>query len=216
MATIGLWGIYTGIRGNDGNVVCDADTGLDAKGVYFVGTDKKTGNLGSKTANITGLAATPTKIDGNNQVVDVSNPPSSPSVAWTANEINYLVKQKILGRKANGKGGFVDTDDTVECPLIIVSQSTITRKKVYFCFGRGVFNETGHNVQTNTSTAEIRSDDSLTYTALSYDKFGDKPYAVFYEDDPKFDEKAMFDMVFPGQTLITASESSVTTGEHSK
>ena len=102
MATIGLWGIYTGIRGNDGNVVCDADTGLDAKGVYFVGTDKKTGNLGSKTANITGLAATPTKIDGNNQVVDVSNPPLGPSVAWTAHEITCLAKQQILCRPVNG------------------------------------------------------------------------------------------------------------------
>lgn len=202
MATIGLWGIYTGIRGNDGNVVCDSKKGLSDEGVYFVSTDKNAGNLGSKTANITGLAATPTKIDGNNQVVDVTNPPSSPSVAWTANEINYLVKQKILGRESNGKGGYVDTDNTVECPLIIVSQSTISRKKVFFCFGRGVFNEASHNVQTNTSTAETRDDDNLTYTALTYDKFGGKPYAVFYEDDPQFDEKAMFDMVFPGQKMI--------------
>ncbi len=202
MATIGLWGIYTGIRGNDGNVVCDSKKGLSDEGVYFVSTDKNAGNLGSKTANITGLAATPTKIDGNNQVVDVTNPPSSPSVAWTANEINYLVKQKILGRESNGKGGYVDTDDTVECPLIIVSQSTISRKKVFFCFGRGVFNEASHNVQTNTSTAETRDDDNLTYTALTYDKFGGQPYAVFYEDDPQFDEKAMFDMVFPGQKMI--------------
>ena len=202
MATIGLWGIYTGIRGNDGNVVCDSKKGLSDEGVYFVSTDKNAGNLGSKTANITGLAATPTKIDGNNQVVDVTNPPSSPSVAWTANEINYLVKQKILGRESNGKGGYVDTDDTVECPLIIVSQSTISRKKVFFCFGRGVFNEASHNVQTNTSTAETRDDDNLTYTALTYDKFGGKTYAVFYEDDPQFDEKAMIDMVFPGQKMI--------------
>lgn len=206
MATIGLYGIYTGIRGADGNVICDDKKGLSADGIYFVGTDKKEGNLGSKTANITGLAATPTKIDGNNQVVDVSNPPSSPSVAWTANEINHVVKEKILGRVSNGKGGYFDADDTVECPLIIVSQATITRKKIYFCFGRGVFNEASHNVGTNTSTAETRDDDNLTYTALTYDKFNNKPYAIFYEDDENFDEKAMFDLVFPGQMKFTNSK----------
>ncbi|MFT8392397.1 MAG: phage tail protein [Liquorilactobacillus ghanensis] len=211
MATIGLKMLYVGLKDASGNVVADAISGLDESGVFQLDTSKANGNLGTKTANITGLSGTPTKIDGNNVTVDVSNPPSSPSVAIDSNLINYLAKEKMLGRVPNGIGGFIDGDTVPECGFIVEAQVPITLKSVFFCFGRGTFNEASHNVQTNTSTAETRDDDNLTYTALTYDKFnGDKPFATFYEGDPNFDKKAMFDLVFPGQTLITANTTTTT------
>lgn len=213
MAAIGLKMLYAGLKAADGSAVLDVDQGLSATGVYALDTDKSKGNLGTKSANITGLSGTPTKISGNNEVVDVSNPPSAPSVAVDSNLINYLVKEKILGRVSNGKGGYIDADKPVECGLIIESQSPITYKSIYYCFGRGVFNETAQNIETNTDTAETREDDNLTFTALNYAPFSGKPYAVFHEDDPKFDKKAMFDEVFPGQTYITSNTAvSGTTG----
>ncbi|MEJ1316702.1 phage tail protein [Lactiplantibacillus paraplantarum] len=201
MATLGLNMLYTGIKADDGSTVIDADKGLAAAGVYPIDTSKANGNLGTKTANISGLSGTVSKITGNNEVVDVSNPPSAPSVAIDANEINFIVKQKLLGRVSDGKGGYIDSDTPVEAGLIIESRSPVTRTAVYFCFGRGIFNEAGQNIQTNTDTAETRDDDNLTFTALNYDKFSGQPYKVYTESDPKFDKQAMFDAVFPGQTF---------------
>ncbi|MDG6770374.1 phage tail protein, partial [Lactiplantibacillus plantarum] len=110
MAALGLNMLYTGIKADDGSTVIDADKGLAAAGVYPIDTSKANGNLGTKTANITGLSGTVSKITGNNEVVDVSNPPSAPSVAIDANEINFIVKQKLLGRVSDGKGGYIDSD----------------------------------------------------------------------------------------------------------
>ena len=56
MATLGLNMLYTGIKADDGSTVIDADKGLSAAGVYPVDTSKANGNLGTKTANITGLS----------------------------------------------------------------------------------------------------------------------------------------------------------------
>ncbi|TLQ03649.1 phage tail protein [Pediococcus stilesii] len=203
MAGIGLKMIYVGVKNSDGTVNIDEKEGLSKEGVYAVDTDKSKENLGTKTANITGLSGTPTKISGNNEVVDVSNPPSAPTVAWDANLINFEVKQKILGRVANEIGGYVDGDGSVEAGMIIESQSPITYKSIYYCFGRGTFTETGQNVQTNTDTAETREDDNLSFVALGYDGFNGKPFSVFYEGSPDFDKAKMFEKVFPGQTLIT-------------
>ncbi|KRN36212.1 phage tail protein [Lactiplantibacillus plantarum] len=210
MALIGLKMLYTGIKNLDGTTAV-AEAGLSETGVFPIDTDKSHGNLGTKTANITNLSGTPVKISGNNETVDTSNPPSSPSIAIDSNLINYAAKQKMLGRVSNGKGGYSDSDTPVECGLIIESQAPISLKSVFYCFGRGNFNEASQNVGTNTDTAETREDDNLTFTALDYKKFNNKPFRIYFEDDPKFDKQAMFDEVFPGQTYITTNTGSQTT-----
>lgn len=204
MASIGLKMVYVGVKGDDGQTIVDATQGVSDKGVYPIDTNKDHQNLGTKTANITALSGNPVKITGNNEVVDVTNPPSSPQVAFDMNAINPAVREKILGRQANGIGGYIDSDKPVDCGVIIESQQPVTMKSVYFCFGRGNFNETTHNIGTDTDTAETRDDDTLTFTSLGYDGFGGKPFAIFYESDSKFDKQKMFDLVFPGQKLVTA------------
>lgn len=205
MALIGLDMLYTGLKNEDGSVIVDATTGLSASGVYALDTNKAKTNLGTQTANLTNLSGTPTKINGNNEVVDVTNPPSSPQAAITSNGINYEVLQKLLGRQQLDSGAWVDDRKTTYAGLIIASQEQVSLKRVYFCFGMGTFNQTTQNVQTNTDTAETRETDSLTYNALGYSKFDGQPFAVFYESDPKFDKKKMFDLVFPGQTFVSSS-----------
>lgn len=206
MAALGLLTTYVGLRGTDNKVIADADKGLSETGVYEIDTSKANGNLGTKTANITGLAGTPVKFTGNNEVVDTSNPPSAPSVAIDSNLINYIVKNKILGRVAEGDGGYVDSDATVESGLIVVTQTPITYKRIFFCFGRGVFNEASQNIQTNTDTAETREDDNLTFTSLNCPEFNGKPYKIYYEESTDFDAQKMFDSVFPGQTFCTSKD----------
>ena len=111
MANIGLKMLYVAVKNEDGTTVVDAVKGVSETGVYAIDTNKSHMNLGAKTANISNLSGTPTKITGNNEVVDVTNPPASPTVAITANLINPEVKQKLLGRaQLSDSGLYVDQD----------------------------------------------------------------------------------------------------------
>lgn len=205
MAVVGLYKTYVGIKGEDGNVIVGVDKGgVSETGVYEIDTSKKNGNLGATTANITGLSGTVTKVYGNDALVDVSNPPSAPSVALTYNQINVAVKQALLGRKLSN-GGYVDTDDTVESALIVESHDEIENKAIYFAFPRGVFNETQQNVQSNTDTAQTRETEQMTFTALASPALGNKTYKIYYEGAKDFSMKKMFDEVFgSAQTFIKA------------
>lgn len=205
MAVVGLYTTYVGIKGEDGNVIVGVDKGgVSETGVYEIDTSKKNGNLGATTANITGLSGTVTKVYGNDALVDVSNPPSAPSVALTYNQLNVAVKQALLGRKLVN-GGYVDTDDTVESALIVASHDEIENKAIYFAFPRGVFNETQQNVQSNTDTAQTRETEQMTFTALTSPALGNKTYKIYYEGAKDFSMKKMFDEVFgSAQTFIKA------------
>ena len=205
MAVVGLQTTYVGIKDEDGNVIVGIDKGgVSETGVYEIDTSKKKGNLGATTANITGLSGTLTKVYGNDALVDVSNPPSAPSVALTYNQVNVAVKQALLGRKLVN-GGYVDTDDTVESALIVASHDEIENKAIYFAFPRGVFNETQQNVQSNTDTAQTRETEQMTFTALASPALGNKTYKIYYEGAKDFSMKKMFDEVFgSAQTFIKA------------
>ncbi|MHC3377753.1 phage tail protein [Ligilactobacillus equi] len=206
MAVVGLTTTYVGILDDDEKVIAGvAEGGVSETGVYEIDTSRKEGNLGATTANITGLSGTITKVSGNNQVVDVTNPPSAPTVALTYNQVNTVVKQALLGRKLVN-GGYVDSDDVVESALIVESMDEAHNKKIYFAFPRGVFNETQQNVQTNTDTAQTRETEALTFTALTSSRLGDKPFKIYFEEAEGFDKKKMFDEVFGDtQKFVTAS-----------
>lgn len=206
MANIGLKMLYVALKNEDGTTIVDATKGLSETGVYAIDTNKSHMNLGAQTANISALSGTPTKINGNNEVVDISNPPSSPTVAITANLINPEVKQKLLGRQQLSSGVWVDSDKPVYAGLMIVSQSPITLEDVYYSFGLGVFTETTQNVQTNTDTAETRESDTLTFTSMGFSYFNGKNYGFARAGQDSFDKAKLFDTVFPGQTFVTASK----------
>ncbi len=128
MATVGLYGIAFGLVDNNQKLIADATNGLGTDGLYVVGR----ADLGGKTANITGLAGTPTKTYGFNQVQDVTAPISEPSVALDINDLNFQIKQKIKGFINDGKGGYVDENLKAHVALLITAQ-TISRKNfVYY------------------------------------------------------------------------------------
>lgn len=206
MANIGLKTLYVALKNEDGTTIVDATKGLSEAGVYAIDTNKSHLNLGAQTANISALSGTPTKINGNNEVVDISNPPSSPTVAITANLINPEVKQKLLGRQQLSSGIWVDSDKPTYAGLMIVSQVPVTLEDVYYSFGMGIFTETTQNVQTNTDTAETRESDTLTFTSMGYSYFNGKNYGFDRAGRDGFDKQKLFDTVFPGQTFVTASK----------
>lgn len=214
MAVVGLQTTYVGIKDEDGNVIVGVDKGgVSETGVYEIDTSKKKGNLGATTANITGLSGTLTKVYGNDALVDVSNPPSAPSVALTYNQVNVAVKQALLGRKLVN-GGYVDTDDTIESALIVKSHDEIENKAIYFAFPRGVFNETQQNVQSNTDTAQTRETEQMTFTALASPALGNKTFKIYYEGAENFSLKKMFDEVFGSTQKFITAEASNVVGSH--
>ncbi|QOP49067.1 phage tail protein [Lacticaseibacillus paracasei] len=203
MATVGLYGIAFGLVDNTQKIIADATNGLGTDGIYQVGR----ADLGGKTANITGLSAAPVKIYGFNQVQDVTMPTSEPSVALDINDLNFQVKQKIKGFVSDGKGGYVDENLKAHVALLITAQTIDRQHFVYYGFGDGVLTETAANIQTDAA-AEQRTDDTLTYTALSTIAFSNQPYKIYSDLDPKFDKANMYKEVFGGYVLPASSTGS--------
>lgn len=209
MANIGLKMVYVGLKNDDGTVKTGED-GLSESGVFAIDTNKANKNLGTKSANITNLAGTTTKIWGNNVPVDVSTSKASPSVAIDSNFINPVAKEKMLGRHKTEDGVWIDSDKKVEVGLIIESQSPISLESVFYAFGRGIMTQASQNVQTNNEN-ETREDDTLTYTALTYDKFNNNAVAFDYEGEDGFDKQKLFDLVFPGNKYDASTGKTKTT-----
>lgn len=202
MANVGLHTTYWALIGADGNVIKD-DDGLSETGVFELDTRRDGGNLGTKTANITNLGGTITKISANNENVINSSPTSSPQVAFDIVSMNMVVRNKLLGYKKLSSGVWAPGGgQSPTVAVMIVTNQTADGGYMYYCFGRGTVTWASQNVQTNTDTAETFDDDTLTYYALANPNFNNKPVAINWESQAGFDRKAMFDAVFPGQELV--------------
>ena len=200
MATVGLFQIRLALVDAQQKLISGADTGLSTDGVYTV--DHK--DLGTKTANITGLAGTIAKIYGNNNVQDVTVGTSEPSVALNINNLDYKIKQQIKGFVSDKKGGYTDENLKAHVALLITTQTIDRLHFVYYGFGDGIMTETVANIQTDAA-AEQRVDDALTYTALSTMAFNNQPYKIYSDLDSKFDKATMYKEVFGGYVLSPSS-----------
>lgn len=198
MATVGLYQIQLALVDESQKLISGTGTGLGTDGIYTV--DHK--DLGTKTANITGLAGTIAKIYGNNNVQDVTVGISEPTVALDINNLDYAVKNQIKGFVSDGKGGYIDQGLKAHVALLITTQTIDRLHFVYYGFGDGLLTETAANIQTDQAS-EQRVDDSLTYTALSTTAFNDQPYKIYSDIDSKFDKANMYKEVFGGYVLPT-------------
>ncbi|WBF77316.1 phage tail protein [Lacticaseibacillus rhamnosus] len=196
MATVGLYQIQLALVDAQQKLISGTGSGLGTDGIYTV--DHK--DLGTKTANITGLAGTIAKIYGNNNVQDVTVGTSEPSVALDINNLDYTIKQKIKGFVSDSKGGYTDENLKAHVALLITTQTIDRTHFVYYGFGDGIMTETAANIQTDAA-AEQRVDDTLTYTALSTAAFNNQPYKIYSDIDPKFDKANMYKEVFGGYVL---------------
>ena len=196
MAVEGLRTIYVALKDPDGKTLMGKD-GLSENGVFEIDTQKSNGNLGTRTANISNMAGTTTKVSGNNQVVDVEVGDAAPTVAIDSNAINHTVLQKLLGKEQSASGAWIPKDGITESALLIETQDRVSLKRVWFAFGRGIMTQSTQNTGTNTDTAKTPEDDNLTFTAEGYKNWNNKTYATYYEEDEGFDIKQMFQDVFP-------------------
>lgn len=173
-----------------------ADQGLSESGIVEVGSDM----LGTKTANISNMEGQATKISGNNGVQDVLIAPGSPTVALDFNNLDFEVKQKLLGFVSDKKGGYTMSGDKPHVALLIETETLDRKKSIYFGFANGIMQENAQNIATDTDTAQTRNDDNMTYNALAAKNFNGEPLKKYYSGATSFDKATMLKEVFGGYT----------------
>ena len=200
MAIVGLKMVTLALVDENQKLLKGAE-GLSASGIIEVDDTM----FGTKTANITNLEGSVTKVPGNNKVQDVYTAPGAPQVAFD-------FKQKLKGYKSDGKGGYVYQGHKPHVAVLIESETLDRKHSVFFGFGDGIFQETSQNVGTDTDSAQTRSDDNMTYNALTTQAFGDEPHKIYYSGDSSFDKANMMKEVFGGYTAQAGGVSPVPGG----
>ena len=196
MAIVGLKMVTLALVDPKTQQLIKDEQGLSTKGILEVDSSM----LGTKTANISNMEGQATKISGNNGVQDVLIAPGSPTVALDFNNLDFEVKQKLLGFKSDGKGGYVMQSDKPHVALLIETETLDRKKSIYFGFANGIMQENAQNIATDTDTAQTRNDDNMTYNALSAKAFGGEPLKKYYSGATSFDKNTMLTEVFGGYT----------------
>ena len=196
MAIVGLKMVTLALVDPKTQDLLKSDQGLSTDGILEVDSSM----LGTKTANISNMEGQATKISGNNGVQDVLIAPGSPTVALDFNNLDFEVKQKLLGFKSDGKGGYVMQSDKPHVALLIETETLDRKKSIYFGFANGIMQENAQNIATDTDTAQTRNDDNMTYNALSAKAFGGEPLKKYYSGAEGFKEADMLKEVFGGYT----------------
>ena len=92
MAIVGLKMVTLALVDENQKLLKGAE-GLSASGIIEVDDTM----FGTKTANITNLEGSVTKVPGNNKVQDVYTAPGAPQVAFDFNNLAFDLKQKLKG-----------------------------------------------------------------------------------------------------------------------
>jgi phi13 family phage major tail protein len=190
MAIAGLKLITLALRDKETGDLLTGDAGLSENGLFPVTTKM----LGAKSANISNISANGTAVYGNNSKVDQTQTKGEPSVALDFNDLPFDIKQKLLGRASDGKGGYLQ-GDRPRVAMTIETQNLKRTNSVYFGFANGEVQETAANVQTDTNN-EVRVDDSLTFTSFGVEEWNNEAMKVYSDLDAKFDKTAMEADVF--------------------
>ena len=196
MAIVGLKMVTLALVDPKTQKILTSDQGLSTNGILEVDSSM----LGTKTANISNIEGQATKIPGNNAVQDVLIAPGSPTVALDFNNLDFEVKQKLLGFVSDSKGGYVMKGDKPHVAMLIESETLDRKKSIYFGFANGIMQENAQNIATDTDTAQTRNDDNMTYNALSAKAFGGEPLKKYYSGASGFQKDEMLKEVFGGYT----------------
>ena len=194
MAIVGLKMVTLALVDAKTQQIIKSDQGLSQTGIVEVGAEM----LGTKTANISNMEGQATKISGNNAVQDVLIAPGSPTVALDFNNLDFEVKQKLLGFKSDTKGGYVMQVDKPHVALLIETETLDRKKSIYFGFANGIMQENAQNIATDTDTAQTRNDDNMTYNALSAKAFNGEPLKKYFSGADGFQKADMLKEVFGG------------------
>ena len=196
MAIVGLKMVTLALVDPKTQQIITGEQGLSTNGILEVDSSM----LGTKTANISNMEGQATKISGNNAVQDVLIAPGSPTVALDFNNLDFEIKQKLLGFKSDTKGGYVMQGDKPHVAMLIETETLDRKNSIYFGFANGIMQENAQNIATDTDTAQTRNDDNMTYNALSAKAFGGEPLKKYYSGASGFQKDDMLKEVFGGYT----------------
>lgn len=196
MAIVGLKMVTLALVDAKTQQIITGEQGLSKSGIVEVDSSM----LGTKTANISNMEGSATKISGNNAVQDVLIAPGSPTVALDFNNLDFEIKQKVLGFVSDKKGGYTMSGDKPHVAMLIESETLDRKNSIYFGFANGIMQENAQNIATDTDTAQTRNDDNMTYNALSAKAFGGEPIKKYYSGASGFQEANMLKEVFGGYT----------------
>lgn len=177
------------------------ELGLSTTGIY----DVDDGIIATKTANITGLEGSVTKVDANNETRDVLVGPASPSIAVDLADLPLDIKMKILGNVSDGKGGYSYGGVKPHVAFQVISEPLSRDSEVHFNFPNTIISSPSQNVGTDTSSAITRQDDNLTVSALSAKAYNGEPYKVVWTGADKYDQANEEKELFGGYTATTPS-----------
>ena len=211
MSVVGIDRVYLGVQDADGNILTDENTGFTT-GMIEV-TDEM---LGTSSVNFQ-TSKNGEELDGNNKQLSFIKAMPTASMDIDFNNLPFDVKNKVLGREKSGVG-YVDSMTNQYCIVITRSPLPDMKHYAYTCMGKAVATSKGANMQTSTSKKQSRVLDSISFEGLASPRTNDMPYIVACDEDSGFSQKALFDQLCPGQTLITdAVKASVptTTGSSS-
>lgn len=200
MANVGLKHTYLAVLDKDGKILKGED-GLSADGLYTSNAK----DLGTKSANISNIATAGTAVYGDNGQVDTTKSKSFPSVAGVWNNLPFDIKSKVLGRKSDGKGGYVQSMDLPRVALIVESETLDRQNSFFYAFSNGQMIESALNLQTDQNT-EQRVDDALTYQSFGDDRWNGQGIKIFYSGDESFKKEDMLAEVMGGYVATTAPE----------
>lgn len=197
MSVVGIDRVYLGVQDADGNILTDENTGFTT-GMIEV-TDEM---LGTSSVNFQ-TSKNGEELDGNNKQLDFIKAMPTASMDISFNNLPFDVINKVLGREKAGVG-YVDS--MANTYSIVIARSPLPDMKhyVYTCMGKAVATSKGKNMATNTSKKTNRVNDELSFEGLSCSRTNDMPYITACDEDDGFTQKALFDQLCPGQTLITA------------
>lgn len=204
MAIVGLKMVTLALVDAKTQQIIKGTNGLSESGIVEVGSDM----LGTKTANISNMEGQATKISGNNAVQDVLIAPGSPTVALDFNNLDFEIKQKLLGFVSDSKGGYVMQGDKPHVAMLIESETLDRKKSIYFGFANGIMQENAQSIATDTETAQTRNDDNMTYNALAAKNFNGEPLKKYYSGATGFEKNNMLKEVFGGYTGTQGSSGS--------
>ena len=196
MAIVGLKMVTLALVDPKTQQLIKDEQGLSTNGILEVDSSM----LGTKTANISNMEGQATKISGNNAVQDVLIAPGSPTVALDFNNLDFEIKQKLLGFVSDSKGGYVMKGDKPHVAMLIESETLDRKKSIYFGFANGIMQENAQNIATDTDTAQTRNDDNMTYNALAAKNFNGEPFKKYYSGATGFEKNNMLKEVFGGYT----------------
>ena len=197
MAIVGLKMVTVGlVDPTTQELIVGTTNGLSTTGIIEI-DDKM---LGTKTANITALEGSIQKVNGNNNVQDVMIAPGNPQIAFDFNNLDFDIKQKMLGFVSDRKGGWTPSLKKPHVAVLIESENIQRTESLYFGFANGIMQETTQNVATDTDTAQTRNDDNMTYVSLAAKAFGGESYKKYRSGATGFTKVNMLSEVLGGFT----------------